>query len=338
MRLVLINVFLVTLLILFTQAGEGISGNFLVSTAYAQTPIVCNVVIEDEDEETLKFWEEFFKGHLDDEDTDEEQDDDEKDEPAEENENDDNESDDEDEWDPDEQGLLDFLNQGKIFEEDDDDEIINSSPPEEESSDNITDDEFQPPPEDMYDDESWSQIPGVKVPFFFLLDEYASEMDEYLEPKIAHLKALKYADQIINGINFKYNVDSSSVYLAENMVEIPEYIYMVDRFDYAGVSKFNYEVSVNSDLIDLDRPGRIVSVAAQVRSTNIAASFEASRKRAFIDAVRKAYVKEKFVKNSNKKTEYTGKIFAWKVLDEGWKPNEDVFFLRMRVWVSFDKT
>jgi len=330
----------IVLLILFAQTGRGITGTLFVGAAYAQTPIICNVVMDDEEEESPEFWEEFFKSHLDDEETDEEIDEEPNDEeevaPEEENLNDE-ESEDEDEWNPDEEGFLDFLNEGKNFEDEENNEIDNPPAFNEESSE-TPNEEYSPEPESMYDNESWSQVPGTKIPFFFLIDESASEMDEYLEPKVAHLKALKYADQMINGISFKYNVESGSVYLAENMIEIPEYIYMVDRFDYAGVSRFNYEVSIPSDIIESKISGRMVSVVAQVKSSNIASSFEASRKSAFMEAVKKAYIKEKLFRDPDNNTEFTGTINAWQVINEGWKSDEGAFFLQMNVWVSFNKT
>jgi hypothetical protein len=189
------------------------------------------------------------------------------------------------------------------------------------------------PPE--INDADWDDIPGDKVPFFFLIDSSVNGIMDKEEPNIARLKALKYADQIYNGIPFRYEISSATAYLAETMKSVPDLVHMTERTEYFGVVRFDYEAAFEKGSLDRQREGRTVIASAYVRNENIATAFEESRKKAFTEAIRMEYSHEKSLVPANTDV-LTGVITGWDVVNEGWLREENRFFLQMRVWVKFD--
>ena len=239
--------------------------------------------------------------------------------------------------DDDEASFLDFLSSN---------DSENSSDQDEEDADSSsTDDEslYAEMPDDINIDafmesepENWHKVPGVKVPFFFLMNSDTQGINDAFEPPIARLKALKWADQMSNGIPFKYEIATGEIYLTENMVEIPEFVHFVDRIDYIGISRFEYEVAIPEDIVTGKTSGRSVVAVGEKRSKDLALSFEAARKEAFTKAIITAFSKEHLDRDSDKEYQ-TGKINGWEVLSEGWKAESESFYLQLRVWVEFDR-
>lgn len=190
-----------------------------------------------------------------------------------------------------------------------------------------------PPREET--DFDWDRIPGDKVPFFFLIDSSVNGVMDQDEPDIARLKAFKYADQMYNGIPFRYEISSASAYLTETMQGVPDLVHMSRRTDYYGVTRFDYEVAFEEGALDKQRDGRTVIATASETNDSVGIAFEESRKKVFADAIRMAYSHEKS-KIPKDVDVLTGVITGWQVVDEGWIKEENSFFLQMRVWVRFD--
>lgn len=190
-----------------------------------------------------------------------------------------------------------------------------------------------PPREET--DYDWDNVPGDKVPFFFLIDSSLNGIMDQDEPDIARLKAFKYADQLYNGIPFRYEIGSTTAYLAETMQAVPDLVHMTNRTEYSGVVRFDYEVALEEGSLDKQREGRTVIVSASEKNENIANSFEASRKKVLTEAIQMAYSREKSRIPKGTDT-LTGVITGWEILDEGWIMEENSFYLQMRVWVRFD--
>jgi hypothetical protein len=182
---------------------------------------------------------------------------------------------------------------------------------------------------------NWRDIPGDKIPFFFLIDSSVNGVMDQEEPEIARLKAFKYADQIYNGIPFRYEIGSSTAYLAETMQAVPDAVYMTRRTEYTGVVRFDYEVAIDEGSLDAQREGRTVIVSASEKNESIANSFEESRKKVLSEAIKSAYSHEK-AKIPRNTDVLTGVITGYEVLQEGWIREDNSFLLQMRVWVRFD--
>ncbi len=322
MRFIFIMIMTISLIFCLGLTGNSQTGNVFLNPAFADSPTASEISMDDELEE---FWRQFNNEEEDDEEPEEES--------AEEEEENQGEEESENE-DDDESSFLDFLSSedsgNQDNEEEDNSSSIDDESPYWETSEDTGTEPFM---EDTL--VNWDDVPGVKVPFFFLMDSETSGINDTFEPDIVRLKALKWADMMTNGISFKYETTTQSVYLAENMEEIPEFVYMVDRIEFVDVSRFEYEVAIPVEMIKSKTKGRRVVCVGEKRSKTIALSFEAARKEAFTQAVRSAFLKERFEKDS-KKTTYTGTITGWEVLSEGWKPENDNFFIRLRAWIEFD--
>jgi hypothetical protein len=181
----------------------------------------------------------------------------------------------------------------------------------------------------------WAQVDGVKVPFFFLVDDTTPDLFSADEPKIASLKAIKYAGEILNGISFTYHSGSNEVYLANNIAEIPESIFFKGRTDFANVTKFDYEVAIPSKIYSNNVSGRRIVVEAKVPGSSMVDSYELTRTEVFKQAVRSMFIKEKLKNKWEENKTVTGKITAWEVLNDGWLDDEDCFYLYVRVWITF---
>lgn len=325
MRFLFIMIMTISLIFFLGLTGNSQTGNVFLKPVFADSPNSSEISTDDELEE---FWRQ-FNTEEEDEDEDEEV---EEESPEEENQG---EEESEDEDDDEESGFLDFLS-SEDSDNQDDEEADNSSSIDDESTDWETSEDPNADPlmEDMT--VNWDDVPGVKVPFFFLMNSETPGINDAFEPAVTRLKALKWADQMTNGISFKYETTTQGIYLAENMEEIPQFVHMVDRIEFVGVARFEYEVAIPEALVESKTNGRRVVGVGEKRSKSIALSFEAARKEAFTQAVRSAFIKERFEKDPQKTT-YTGTITGWEVLSEGWKPETDSFYLRLQVWIEFDR-
>lgn len=326
MRFIFITIMTISLIFFLGLTGNNQTGNLFLNPAFADAPTSSEISMDDDELE--KFWRQFNAEEEDDEEESSEESEDEEENQGEE------ESEDEDE-DDDESSFLDFLS-SEDSDSQDEEEEDNSSSIDDESTDWETSEDADADPFMENETVNWNEVPGVKVPFFFLMDSETPGINDAFEPAVARLKALKWADQMTNGILFKYETTNQSVYLAENMEEIPEFVHMVDRIEFVGISRFEYEVAIPEEMIQSKTSGRRVVGIGEKRSKTVALSFEAARKEAFTQAVRFAFIKERFKKDPQKTT-YTGTITGWEVLSEGWKQENDAFHLRLRVWIEFDR-
>lgn len=183
-------------------------------------------------------------------------------------------------------------------------------------------------------DPEWDSLPGVKVPYFFLVDsdKVDSSMGEYT---IVDFKALKYGGQILSGIPFTYDINSGEVYITDNMGTVPEHIRYIDETEYVGVVRFDYEVAQPQADYDQARTGRRIVVSAEKTGSTIASAYEAARNEAFTKAVRNVaqQLRQRFKKDE---PQVKGVIKAWEVLNEGYIQESESFYLEMRVWVTFE--
>jgi hypothetical protein len=317
----------VSLILFLGLTGNSQTGNVFLNPAFADSSTSSEISMDDELEE---FWQHF---NIEEEDEDDEEESAEESEEEEEENQGDEESEDED--DDEESSFLDFLS-SEDSDNQDDEEEDNSSSTDDESTDWETSEDFDTELLMVDETVNWDDVPGVKVPFFFLMDSETRGINDAFEPAVARFKALKLADQMTNGISFKYETTTQSVYLAENMVEIPEFVHIVDRMEFVGVSRFEYEVAIPEEMIESKTNGRRVVGVGEKRSKTVALSFEAARKEAFTQAVISAFLKERFKKDPQKTT-YTGTITGWEVLSEGWKQENDAFYMRLRAWIEFDR-
>jgi len=327
MRFIYITIMTVSLILFLGLTGNSQTGNVFINPAFADSSTSSEISMDNELDE---FWQNFNNEEEDE--NDEEESAGESEEGEEENQGEE-ESDDED--DDEESSFLDFLS-SEDSDNQNSEEEDNSSSTDDESTDGETSEDASADP--LMEDETinWDDVPGVKVPFFFLMDSETPGINDAFEPAVARFKALKIADQLTNGISFKYETTTQSVYLVENIEEISEFVHMVDRMEFVGVSRFEYEVAIPEEMIESKTNGRRVFGVGEKRSKTVALSFEAAREEAFKQAVRSAFLKERFKKDPQKTT-YTGTITGWEVLSEGWKQENDTFYMRLRAWIEFDR-
>ncbi len=335
MRFLIITIIAISLMLCLGLTGNNKTGNVFVGAVFADSQGLSEISVDDDELE--EFWKFFIIGNEDDENEEDAEETPEEEEEEEESESDEESTDDDEEFDDEESSFLDFLTSGDSESSDSqDEEDTDSSSTDDESADMEMPDDINIAAVMESKPENWHKVPGVKVPFFFLMNADTPGINDADEPVVARLKALKAADQMTNGISFKYEIASGDVYLTENMVEIPEFVHMVDRIEYIGVSRFEYEVAIPENIVAGKTSGRRVVVVGEKRSKNLALSFEAARKEAFTKAVETAFIKEHLDKDSDREYQ-TGTIAGWEVLSEGWKAESDSFYLQLRVWVEFDR-
>jgi len=184
-------------------------------------------------------------------------------------------------------------------------------------------------------DTDWTAVPGVKVPFFFLVDENDQTESKDVST-IANLKARKYAGEIISGISFVCNIDSGEVYLSENVTEIPENVRFVEETRYVGVIRYDYEVAVPEAIYKNLQAGRAAVVSVEISNPSVSSAYESARSTALKKAVQNASQHVKSVARNQGKHEVTGTITGWEIVNQGWVMETESFLIQMRAWVGFD--